>query len=73
MSDCRPAKIPISPGVDSLTAYEDQAEKSTVAWYQSAAGALMWPAMHSRPDLVYSVGVLSRFCNDPEPVHNRIS
>ena len=48
MSDCRPAKIPISPGVaNSLTAYEDQAEKSTVAWYQSAAGALMWPAMHS--------------------------
>ena len=70
MSDCRLAKIPISPGVaNSLTAYEDIADKSTVAWYQSAVGALMWPAMHSRPDLAYSVGVLSRFCSNPGPVH----
>lgn len=30
---------------DSLTAYENKAEKSTVAWYQSAVGALMWPAL----------------------------
>ena len=71
--DRRPAKIPISPEVaNSLTAYEDKAEKSTVAWYQSAVGALMWPAMHSRPDLAYSVGVLSRFCNNPGPVHIRL-
>ncbi len=70
MSDCRPAKIPISPGVaNSLTIYKDQAEKSTIAWYQSAVGALMWPAIHSRPDLAYSVGVLSRFCRSPGPVH----
>ena len=37
MSDCRPAKISISPGVaNSLIFYENQAEKGTVAWYQSA-------------------------------------
>ena len=66
MSHCRSAKIPISPGVaNSLTPYEDQPEKSTVAWYQSAVGALMWSAMHSRPDLACSVGVLSRFCSNP--------
>ena len=66
MSDCRPAKIPISPGVaNSLTANENQAEKDTVAWYQSAVGALMWPALHSRPDLAYSVGVLSRIAATP--------
>ena len=70
MSDCRPAKIPISPGVaNSLTVYEDKAEKSTIAWYQSAVGALMWPAMHSRPDLAYSVGVLSHFCSNPGLTH----
>ncbi len=33
-SDCKPAKIPISPGVaNSLIGYENQAEKGTVAWY----------------------------------------
>ncbi len=70
MSDCKPAKIPISPGVaNSLIPYENQAEKGTVAWYQSAIGALMWPAIHSRPDLAYSVGVLSRFCSNPGPTH----
>ncbi len=66
MSDCRPAKILITPGVaNSLIAYENQAEKDTVAWYQSAVGAFMRPAIHSRPDLAYSVGVLSRFCSNP--------
>ena len=70
MSDCRPAKIPISPGVaNSLTVYEDKAEKSIVALYQSAVRALMWPAMHSRLDLAYSVGVLSRFCSNPRLIH----
>ncbi len=70
MSNCKPAKIPISLGVaNSLIAYENQAEKGTVAWYQSAVGALRWPAIHSRPDLAYSVGVLSRFCRNPGPTH----
>ncbi len=51
MSDCRPAKIFISPEVtNSLIAYENKAEKGTVAWYQSAVRATMWPAIHSRPD-----------------------
>ncbi len=29
----------------------------------------MWPAIHSRPDLAYSVGVLSRCCSNPGPTH----
>lgn len=68
--DCRPAKIPISPGVaNSLTTDENQADERTIAWYQSAVGALMWRAMQSGPDLAYSVGVLSRFRSNPGPVH----
>lgn len=36
MSDCKPAKIPIGPGVaNSLTNYESEAEKSTIAVDQS--------------------------------------
>ena len=63
-------KFTISPEVANfLTAYEDKAEKSKVAWYQSAVGALMWPAMHSCPDLAYSVGVPRSFCSNPGPVH----
>ena len=70
MSDSRPAKIRISPGAaNSLIPYENQAEKSTVAWYQSAFGALMWLAIYSCLDLAYLVGVLSRFCSNSGPTH----
>ncbi len=42
ISDCRPVKISISPGVaNSLVTYDDKAEKSTVAWYQSAVAAFI--------------------------------
>ena len=34
MSDCTPVKIPLNPGVaNSITIYEGQADKSTIAWY----------------------------------------
>lgn len=70
MSDCRPAKISISFEVaNSLTVYKDKAEKSTVAWYQSAIRAFMWPAIYSYPDLT---GVLSRFCSNPGPIHVKL-
>ena len=60
MSDCQPVKIPISPGVaNSLITPDAQADKGTISWYQSAVGAFMWPAIHSRSDLAYSVGVLA--------------
>lgn len=70
MSGRKPVKIPINPGVvNSLITYDGQADKSTIAWYQSAVGALMWPAMQTRPDLAESVGVLSRFLSNHRPVH----
>ena len=70
MSKYRLAKISISPEVaNSLTVYEDKAENSTITWYQSAVRALIWPAMHSCPNLAYSMGVFSRFCSNPGPIH----
>ena len=70
MSDCRLAKILISPRVaHSLSVYEDKAEKSTIAWYQSAVRALIWPTIYSCLDLAYSMGVLSCFCSNPGPIY----
>lgn len=70
MSNCRPAKIPISPRfANSLIIYEDQAEKSIVTWYQSALGAFIWLVIHSCPDLAYSEKVFSWFCGNRRPVH----
>lgn len=70
MSGCRLAKISISPGVaNSLIAYEDHNEKSSIVWYQLAVRAFMRPAMHFCKDLAYWMGVLSRFCSYPGPTH----
>lgn len=39
---CKPTEISINPRVtNSITTYEHQAEKSTVAWYQSGMRALI--------------------------------
>ena len=54
MSNCKPVNISISLGVaNSFTHYKDQVEKSTVTWYQSVVGTLMWPAIHTCPNLAY--------------------
>lgn len=37
--------------------------------YASAAGALMYAAVVSRPDIAYAVGVLCRFMANPGPEH----
>ncbi len=66
MSDYRLAKIPIIPGIANFfIPNKNQVKKNRVAWYQSAVGAFIWPAMQSCPNLTYSVGVLSYFCSNP--------
>ncbi len=32
-------------------------------------GALIWPSIHPRPDLTYSVGILRRLCSNSGPTH----
>lgn len=70
MSDCKPASVSMNPGVaNSLIPSEQQPDKATIKWYRSAIGSLMWPAIQTRPDISYSVGVLSRYCANPGPIH----
>ena len=70
MQDCRPASIPMDPGVaSSLLPYDQEAGHDSIVWYQSAIGSLIWPAVHTRPDISYAVGVLSRYCSNPGPTH----
>ncbi len=59
MTECKPASIPMDPEVaNSLLPYDGNADKETIKWFESAIGSLMWPAVHTRPDIVYSAGVL---------------
>ena len=70
MEDCNPVSTPMEAGVaGTLVPSAVEADSRTVKWYQQAIGCLMWPAVHTRPDLAYSVGVLSRFAHNPSEVH----
>ncbi len=70
MTDCKPSSISMNPGVaNSLFPSEHQADRATIKWYQSAIGSFMWPAAHTRPDISYSLGVLSRYCANPGSIN----
>jgi hypothetical protein len=62
--DGKTASILMQPGLgNTLAKSENQ------AWYQSVIGSLVWAAMHTRPDISYSVGVMARFCSNPSEYH----
>ena len=58
MTDCKPTSLPMNPGVaNSLQPFDGTADPKSIKWYQSTIGSLLWPAVHTRPDIAYSVGV----------------
>ncbi len=66
VTGCKPATVSMNPGVaNSLLPYDRNEDKATIKWYQSAIGSLIWPAVYTRPDIAYSVGVLSCYCSSP--------
>lgn len=70
MIECKPASIPMDLGVaNSLLFYNRNVDKRTIKWYESAIKALMWPAVYTCPDIAYSVGVFSRYCNNLRPTY----
>ncbi len=70
MTECKPASITIDPGVsNSLLSYDRNADKETIKWYQAVIRSFMWPAVHTRPNIAYSVGVLSQYCINLKLTH----
>ncbi len=70
MTDCKPPSLPMNPGVaNSLQPFDGTADPKIIKWYLSAIGSLIWPAVHTRPDITYSVGAFSQYCSDPGPTH----
>ena len=73
MSDCKPVSTPMEPDL-RLSVFQSPAsdeEKKVMASvpYINAVGALMYLAVATRPDIAYSVSVLSRFNSNPGPEH----
>ncbi|GKA82599.1 zinc finger, CCHC-type containing protein [Tanacetum coccineum] len=66
MMDSNDTKIPMDPG----TKVGQMAKMKPVdtTYYRSLIGSLRY-LLHTRPDLSYAVGLLSRFMQDPKEIH----
>ena len=66
MTDSNDTKIPMDPGTKLVKAEDGELVDAT--YYRSLIGSLRY-LLHTRPDLSYSVGLLSRFMQDPKDHH----
>nr|GFA77369.1 ribonuclease H-like domain, reverse transcriptase, RNA-dependent DNA polymerase [Tanacetum cinerariifolium] len=66
MTDINDTKIPMDPGTKLVKAEDGNTVDAT--YYRSLIGSLKY-LLHTRPDLSYSVGLLSRFMQDPKDHH----
>ncbi|GLU17723.1 hypothetical protein SLE2022_340790 [Rubroshorea leprosula] len=66
MSNCKAVSTPIVPGTKFTS--EDGAAKIEPGLYRSMIGSLLYLSA-TRPDIMYSVSVLSRFMQSPSEIH----
>ncbi|KAI3757868.1 hypothetical protein L6452_05411 [Arctium lappa] len=66
MLDCNETKIPMDPGTKLIKTEGGELVDATK--YRSLIGCLRY-LLHTRPDLSYSVGLLSRFMQEPKEQH----
>nr|GEX94884.1 zinc finger, CCHC-type [Tanacetum cinerariifolium] len=66
MMDSNDAKIPMDPGTKLVKTEDGNSIDAT--YYKSLIGSLRY-LLHTRPDLSYSAGLLSRFMQDPKDHH----
>ena len=65
--DAKPVYTPMEPGI---VLSRDQCPTDPISVpYQQACGHVLWPAIISRPDVQFAVGVLARFVQNPAPEH----
>ena len=69
-------KIPAASGVPKLSKADEprnpeEKEEIRKLPYREAVGALMWTATMTRPDIACAVRAVSRFCENPGPVHKK--
>ena len=63
---CKPKSVPMEPGIKLRTKFED--EPVDKVRYQRLVGKLIYLA-HTRPDIGFAVGMVSRFMNAPTTRH----
>jgi hypothetical protein len=71
MDQSNPVSTPMEKGklLGKETGKVLKEEDSRKGLYQEIVGSLLYLSVHTRPDLSYSLGVLSRFMQNPTDVH----
>ena len=68
--DDRPISTPMSTDCRHVKATDDQqASSRLIKAYQSAVGSIMFAMLCTRPDIAFSVAVLSTYAHNPTPTH----
>lgn len=68
MNHCKPVLTPMNHGTILVKAKEEEKE-CMVSEYRSILGGLLFLSNRTRPDLSFSVGVVSIFCSKPTETH----
>ena len=69
MSQSKPVKTPYEISTQLTSASEGEKLYPNLTEYQAAVGALIYLTTHTRPDIAFAVGQVSRFCNKPSETH----
>ncbi|KAD4982803.1 hypothetical protein E3N88_19474 [Mikania micrantha] len=68
LEDCNSTKIPMEPGLK--LAKNDEEEEVDAPEYRRTVGCLRY-LTHTRPDLMYAVGYVSRYMQSPKAAHHQ--
>ena len=71
MNECKPVVVLMLPST-KLVAYQGPFNAECQRWYRLAVSLLMWPATQCRPDIAYSVGVVSQYSDNPNEEHKQV-
>ena len=70
MKDCKPSKTPFLSGVKLKEVDSSPMVNNTL--YKQLIGCLLY-LTHTRPDISYAVSVASRYMDQPDEIHCRVS
>ena len=69
----KPVTTPMEPGAiltkDQSPSATSQTDEMQRVPYAEAIGSILWPAMISRLDITFAVGILVQFIQNPTEVH----
>ena len=67
MTNCNPCNTPMATDVKLIS--DDGSKAADRELYRSMVGSLLYLAAATRPDILYAVGILSRFSSAPTKTH----